>query len=255
MTEEKKNQEQPKATDAWNEVGKQFQTLGKSLAAALNATIQDEKVQQDLSQMQAALDATAVQIKQKAQEVSDAAKSKEVEEETKKLGEQAQTAGQDLVKGVQPQLVGALKKMQVGLDKTINDLEQLDPAAASAEPTPTDAWNEVGQQFQTLGESLAAAVNTSVQDEKVQQELKKMQAELDATVAQIKQKVKEASDAAKSVDVEGEAKTLDEQVQAAGQELIKEIQPQLAEALKKMQASLDKIVKDLEQKDTASSAT
>ena len=133
MTEEKKNQEQeqPKATDAWNEVGKQFQTLGKSLAEALNASVQDEKVQQELNKMQAALDTTSTQIKQKAKEVSDAARSKDVKEETKKLDEQAQAAGQDLVKEIQPQLTDALKKMQAGLDKTVKDLEQQDAASSA----------------------------------------------------------------------------------------------------------------------------
>jgi hypothetical protein len=243
VTEEKKNQEQeePGATEAWNEVGKQFQTLGKSLAAAINATAQDEQVQQELNKMQAALDTTAAQIKQKAKEVSDSLESRKVEEETRKLEEQAQAAGQELVKEVQPQLVDVLKKMRAGLDQTINDLEQLDPAAASAEPTPAEAWNEVGQQVQTLGESLTAAVNASVQDEQVEQKLNKMQAELDAASQQISQKIKPESD--------------EEQTQATGRELVKEVQPFLLSALKKMQTGLDQVVDDLEEKGSELSST
>ena len=133
MTEEKKNQEQnpPNAAYAWEEVGKQFQTLGKSLASTFNASIQDEKVQQDINAMRVALDTTAAQIKQKAKEVSDAVESVNVEEETKKLDEQTQAVGQDLVKEVQPQLVNALKKMRTSLDQIISNLEQQDSASFS----------------------------------------------------------------------------------------------------------------------------
>ena len=135
MTEDKKNQtqDQSNATDAWNEVGKQFQTLGESLASAFNATVQDEKVQQELKNMQSELNTAGEQISQKAKAASDSVKSIDVEEETKKLGEEAQTAGQDLVKDVQPHLLSALKKMQTSIDQAINDLEQQASSSSSAE--------------------------------------------------------------------------------------------------------------------------
>jgi hypothetical protein len=52
VTEEKKIQEQDqtKASDAWNEVGKQFQILGEKLVSAFNASVQNEKVQQQLNE-------------------------------------------------------------------------------------------------------------------------------------------------------------------------------------------------------------
>ena len=103
MTEEEKNQDQSKATDAWNEVGKQFQLLGDSLASAFNATVQDEKVQQELKTMQSELNTAGEEISQKAKAASDSVKRVDVKEETKKMGKEAQAAGQDRRNVCQPE--------------------------------------------------------------------------------------------------------------------------------------------------------
>jgi hypothetical protein len=135
VTEENKNQEQdqPTATDAWNEVGQQIQTLGASLTSAFNASVQDEEVQQQLKTLQSELDTAAAQINQKAKEASDSVKSVNIEEETKKLDDETQAAGQDLVKEVQPHLLNALKKIQTGLDQIVNNLEKEDTEAPATE--------------------------------------------------------------------------------------------------------------------------
>lgn len=146
MTEEKKNQEEkeqeqeknqeqeiPVATDAWQEVSNQVQTLGTSLAAAFNATVQDEEVQQHLKTVKSELNMAAAQIDQKAKEVSASVKSIDVEEETKKLGVETQAAGQELVKGVQPHLLKALKKLQTSLNQIIDDLEKEDTETPAQE--------------------------------------------------------------------------------------------------------------------------
>jgi hypothetical protein len=141
VTEENKNQEQdqPTATDAWNEVGQQIQMLGASLASAFNASVQDEEVQQQLKTLQSELDTAAAQINQKAKEVSESVKSVNVEEETKKLDDETQAAGQDLVKEVQPHLLNALKKMQTGLDQIVNNLEKEDTEAPATEDAADEA--------------------------------------------------------------------------------------------------------------------
>jgi len=142
VTEEKKNKEQEQAqteaTEAWNEVGRQFKSLTESLVSAFNASVQDEKVQQQLNSMQAELDTAAARINQTAKEASESATSINVEAETKKMGKEAHTAGQDLVKDVQPYLLSVLRKMQSGVDRIINDIEQKDSASFAEEETDSD---------------------------------------------------------------------------------------------------------------------
>jgi hypothetical protein len=126
MTEAEKTQEQ-----IWNDVGQQFKAMGESLAEAVDATSQDEKVQQDLKNMQAELKATAAQVSQKVKEAKNLGESPNLDEEANKLGElsgrlgeQAKAAGESAAQEVQPHLTGALSSVQEGVSQIINNLKK-----------------------------------------------------------------------------------------------------------------------------------
>lgn len=126
MTEEQQSQEQ-----TWNEVGEQFDAMGKSLAAAVDATTGDEEVQQNLKEMQAEFKATAAQVAQKVKEAKDSGEGPDLDAEASKLGElsrrlgeQAAATGQSMAQEVQPHLSGALKSVQAGIGQLIGGLKK-----------------------------------------------------------------------------------------------------------------------------------
>lgn len=125
MTEEKKSQEQN-----WDEVGEQFEAMGKSLSAAIDETTQDEEVQQEFKQDLAELKATAAQVSQKVKDAKDSGESPDLDDEAQKLselsgalGKQAQAAGQGVAGAAQPHLSGALRSVQAGLNQIVDELK------------------------------------------------------------------------------------------------------------------------------------
>jgi hypothetical protein len=59
--------------------------------------------------------------------------------------------------------------------------------------TPGEAWQDVGKQFQTLGESVAAAFRTAWTSEENRQHLQGMQAGLEAMVNEIANAIKDSA--------------------------------------------------------------
>jgi adenylate cyclase len=123
------------------------------------------------------------------------------------------------------------------------------------EPAPEsfgDAWREVGQQFQTLGESLAAAFRATWEDEETRQHLQGMQDGLEAMVKDIGQAIKEATASPEAQKVRGEFEKAAESIQSAGQQTLQEAQPRLLSALHQVNEELRKMISRLEQEGTAS---
>lgn len=118
-----------------------------------------------------------------------------------------------------------------------------------------EAWQEVGQQFRTLGESLAAAFRTTWQREETRQHLKGMQSGLEAMVEQIGQVVKEATESGEARKVQVEVEKLAQSARSAGQEVAEEVQPQLLAGLRKMKTELDQMISRLEEEAPVSEAS
>jgi Skp family chaperone for outer membrane proteins len=115
-----------------------------------------------------------------------------------------------------------------------------------------DAWREVGQQFQTLGESLAAAFRATWEDEETRQHLQGMQDGLEAMVKDIGQAMKEATASPEAQKARGEFEKAAESLRSAGQQTLKEAQPRLLSALHQVNEELQKMISRLEQRGTAS---
>jgi hypothetical protein len=63
-----------------------------------------------------------------------------------------------------------------------------------AQPSASEVWQEVGQQFRVLGESLAAAFKATWESKETRQHLEKMQAGLEEMVDEISQATKKVAD-------------------------------------------------------------
>jgi hypothetical protein len=120
------------------------------------------------------------------------------------------------------------------------------------QPSASDAWHEVGQQFRALGESLAAAFKSTWESEETRQHLEKMQAGLEDMAEEISQATKKVADSAEGQKVKVEFEKAAQSAQVAGQEAIEEARPHLLAAFQKIRTELDQIIARMEQEDVGS---
>lgn len=125
MADEKKSTEgQSAASDAWNEVGRQFKSLGESLASAFNTTWHSDETREHLKGIQAGLEAMVDRISQITKEVSESGEAQKVQAEVEKAAQSAKAAGQETVEEIRPHLLSAFRKIRAELDQMINRMEQ-----------------------------------------------------------------------------------------------------------------------------------
>jgi uncharacterized membrane protein YccC len=118
-----------------------------------------------------------------------------------------------------------------------------------AQPSTSEVWQEVGQQFRVLGESLAAAFKASWESKETRQHLEKMQAGLEEMVDEISQATKKVADSEEGQKVKAEFEKAAQSAQVAGQEAIEEVRPHLLTAFQKIRTELDQIIARMEQED------
>jgi hypothetical protein len=132
MTDEQKTSSEGSQTasgEAWREVGRQFEALGESLAAAFKTAWQNEENRQQLREARASLEAMAERVGQTVKEVAASPDAQKARDEVKKVAQSAQVAGEQTLREVQPHLLVALRQIKTEIDKMIDHLEQETPAA------------------------------------------------------------------------------------------------------------------------------
>jgi hypothetical protein len=132
--------------------------------------------------------------------------------------------------------------------------EQTTQQTEQPQPTPSDAWHEVGQQFKTLGESLAAAFRTAWEDEENRRRAQSMKSGLEAMVNELGQAIKETSASPQAQKARSEAEKAAQTIRVAGQQTWQETRPHLVSALRQLNAELQKAIGQLEQEESAAQA-
>ncbi|MGC9357120.1 MAG: hypothetical protein ACP5GX_04615 [Anaerolineae bacterium] len=125
--------------------------------------------------------------------------------------------------------------------------EKSRPSEGSYEPT-TEAWNEVGRQFQSLGESLAAAFRTAWEDEGNRQQLREMRDGLQSMVNEVGQAIDEAASSTEGQKARAEAERAAASARAAAEKSWQEARPHLVAALDRVSAELQQINERLKRK-------
>ena len=136
MTEEKEGQ--ASANQTWEEVGQQFRALGESLASAFKTTWESEETRQHLEKMETGLESIVEEISQAAQKMADSEEAQKLKAEAEKAAQTAQTAGQQTVQEIRPQLLAAFRKIRTELDQLIKRME------AEEQPDPETTAGESG---------------------------------------------------------------------------------------------------------------
>jgi len=121
--------------------------------------------------------------------------------------------------------------------------------------TTSETWREVGDQFQALGESLAAAFRTSWESEENRRHLRDMRDGLEAMVHEIDQAIRGASATPEAQRVRDEVEKAAESARAAGGQAWQEAQPHLLSALRQVNAEVQKMVGRMEQPGPGSEAS
>ncbi len=111
----------------------------------------------------------------------------------------------------------------------------------SEEPRTEGAWRQVGEQLETLGESLASAFRTAWQRSQDQQDLEHMQSGLESMVRRIGQAVDEVGASAKEKGVPQELEKTAEAFHQAWTKTWEEARPHLVSALNQVNAELEQL--------------
>ena len=111
---------------------------------------------------------------------------------------------------------------------------------------PSDVWQEVGRQFQILGETLAAAFRTSWNDEENRKRMQAMQGSLENVVREIDLGLQNAAQSPEAQRARGEAKRAAESLRQAGEQTVQDLRPHLLTALKDVNDELRKMVNRME---------
>lgn len=111
-----------------------------------------------------------------------------------------------------------------------------------------NAWQEVGQQFQRLGESLAAAFQTTMQDETTRQNMKDLQDGLENAVQGIRSTVKKGVSELEGQNFGEQARQTADSLINAGEQTVEEVKPHLLSALQQLNHELDQLIHSMQAK-------
>jgi ElaB/YqjD/DUF883 family membrane-anchored ribosome-binding protein len=139
MSEEQTSQQAEsakQATEAWQEVGRQFQTLGESLAAAFRAAWHSEENRQRLGEMKSGLESIVDEVGKAIKEVAASPEAQQARDEADKALKSVQTASEQTIQEVRPQLVSALRQINDELQKLVSNIESEKAKAPVSEDAP-----------------------------------------------------------------------------------------------------------------------
>jgi len=126
--------------EAWREVGRQFQTLGESLANAFRSAWESEENRQHLQDMQAGLEAMVEEVDRAIKEASASPEAQKVRGEAEKAAESVRVAGEQAWQEAQPHLLSALNRINAELQKIVGRLQHKEPVSEgdAAEAAPDE---------------------------------------------------------------------------------------------------------------------
>jgi hypothetical protein len=119
--------------------------------------------------------------------------------------------------------------------------------AGQPQPIPSDAWRDVGKQFEALGQSLATAIRTAWESEENRKRAQSMKTGLESMVNEIGQAIKDTADSPQGQKARSEAEKAAQSLRSAGRQTWEDARPHLVSALHQVSAELQKMISQLEQ--------
>jgi hypothetical protein len=125
--------------------------------------------------------------------------------------------------------------------------EQTTQAAEQSSPTSNETWQEVGQQFRALGESLATAVRAALENEETRRHMQELQTGLKAMINEVDQAVRDVAASPEGQRVRTEVEKAAQAARTTGKQAFQEAQPHLVSALRQVTSELQKLISRLEE--------
>ena len=113
--------------------------------------------------------------------------------------------------------------------------------------TSSDSWQEVGQQFQALGASLAQAIRTAWENEQTQSRVQEMRGGIESMARDIGKAIDDTANSVQGRQVRQDATKAVETLRTAGEQTVQEVRPQMISALQQLNQELQKLINRMEQ--------
>lgn len=114
---------QPAGDASWQEVGKQFETLGQSIAQAVRAAWENESTQRQLHELRTGLESMVRDVEKAIQDSANTPRGQQIRQEAERAAESLKSASQQTVQEVRPHLVSALKQVNDELQRLIDRMQ------------------------------------------------------------------------------------------------------------------------------------
>ncbi len=119
----KSEQTNPGTDQSWQEVGKQFESLGATLAQALRATWSRVESNSDAQQVKAGLESLLRDVGKAVDDAAASPDGQKVKEDLNRTAQSLRTAGEQTIEEARPQIISALKQVNDELQKLIQKVE------------------------------------------------------------------------------------------------------------------------------------
>jgi len=129
QSEQNSEAKQASASEAWQEVGEQFQALGQSLATAFHTMWGSEENRKHLERMQTNLEAMAHQVNQTIEEIVSSTQTQKMRDEMERATESVRKASEQSAWEVRTHMLSALHQVKTEVDRIIQRLEKEAPPA------------------------------------------------------------------------------------------------------------------------------
>jgi hypothetical protein len=116
--------------------------------------------------------------------------------------------------------------------------------------TAQNNWQDVGQQFKELGESLAGAFRSAWENEDNQRRMQEMRTGLESMVREVGKAIDDTAHSPQGQHFSEEAAKTYDKVRAASEQTAQEVRPQLISALQQLNTELQKLVDRIETRHT-----
>ena len=112
-------------------MGRQFHTLGVSLAAAFRATVESEESRQHLKNLQAGIEDMAQELGAAMNEAAASPPARDIRIKAEKAATAARFATEDALQEARPQILSALRQVNAELQRIISRVEDKKPGEQS----------------------------------------------------------------------------------------------------------------------------
>ena len=108
--------------ESWQEVGRQFEVLGSSLAQAFRTAWSNIETSTEAQQVKTGLESMLREVGQAIDDTTKTPEAQKLKEDAKRTAESLRTAGEQTVQEARPQILSALQKANEELQKLIDKM-------------------------------------------------------------------------------------------------------------------------------------